>query len=111
MAHTRIGLVGLSARSSKISTTFLLLSWMIAQVLLSTSQNPTTFEDFNETSVEWFSHSGAGESCIAVDFENLGIEGIKDGSNVTIQIQYNAGDGNLFQVSYTRSRSNPVVGS
>lgn len=72
-----------------------------AQVLISTDQNPTNFSQFNTSSgaaVPFFKASGAGLACIAIDIENLNITGVKDGSNVTIQLQFEGGDGDLFQV-------------
>ncbi|PAV22302.1 hypothetical protein PNOK_0225900 [Pyrrhoderma noxium] len=76
-----------------------------AAVLISVEQNPSSFEDFNQTSdgtelplaVSWFSTEGAGSVCIPVDIESLGISGIGDGSNVTLQTMLTGGDGNLFQ--------------
>jgi hypothetical protein len=45
------------------------------------------------------SFSGAGGFCIPLDLSNTGISGVSDGANVTIQLVYNGGDGNLYQVS------------
>ena len=80
---------------------------LTAAVLISVEQNPSSFEDFNQTSdgtelplaVSWFSTEGAGSVCIPVDIESLGISGIGDGSNVTLQTMLTGGDGNLFQVN------------
>ena len=74
--------------------------------MISIEQNPTNFSVFNTSTtgvtlpaaVPFFKTSGEGLACIAIDIESLGIEGIKDGSNVTIQVQFDGGDGNLFQV-------------
>ncbi|THH05100.1 hypothetical protein EW145_g5038 [Phellinidium pouzarii] len=79
-------------------------SWS-ADVLISIEQNPTNFSVFNQSltgvelpfAVPIFKASGEGLACIAIDIGNLGIPGVGDGSNVTIQVQFNGGDGNLFQ--------------
>lgn len=76
-----------------------------ASILISVEQNPSSFEDFNKTSngtelplaVNWFTTEGAGSVCIPIDIESLGISGIGDGSNVTLQTMLTGGDGNLFQ--------------
>ncbi|KAH8120235.1 hypothetical protein DFH11DRAFT_1558998 [Phellopilus nigrolimitatus] len=70
-----------------------------AQVLISIDQNPTNFSMFNTSSSGTQLPSACtGAACIAIDIANLGISNVKDGSNVTIQVQYDGGDGNLFQV-------------
>jgi hypothetical protein len=79
-----------------------------AAVLISLEANPTTFAVFNTTStgeqlpfaVPFFSAAGEGPACIPVDIASLNIPGVQDGSNVTLQIQFNGGDGDLFQVSH-----------
>ncbi|EJD04039.1 uncharacterized protein FOMMEDRAFT_133385 [Fomitiporia mediterranea MF3/22] len=79
-------------------------SWS-AQILISIDQDPTSFSNFNTSStgvqlpsaVPFFKATGEGPACIAIDIANLNITGVKDGSNVTIQVQFDGGDGNLFQ--------------
>ena len=93
--------------SSNVPTHFTFLH--AAAVLISIEQNPTNFEVFNTSSsgielplaVDWFTSSGAGEICIPVDVASLGIEGVGDGSNVTLQAMFTGGDGNLFQVIFS----------
>ncbi|PAV22305.1 hypothetical protein PNOK_0226200 [Pyrrhoderma noxium] len=93
-------------------------SWS-AQVLISIEQNPTNFSVFNTSTtgvtlpaaVPFFKTSGEGLACIAIDIESLGIEGVKDGSNVTIQVQFDGGDGNLFQCADLTLSSNATVPS
>ncbi|KAK1926079.1 hypothetical protein DB88DRAFT_504185 [Papiliotrema laurentii] len=71
---------------------------------LSVSNNPTSFDDFNSTSngtsipmvTNFFQVKAAGEYCWNVNLEGLGI-GLTNGSLVTIQVQFNGGDGNLYQ--------------
>ncbi|RSH80006.1 uncharacterized protein EHS24_009677 [Apiotrichum porosum] len=71
--------------------------------MLSTSENPTSFSDFNTTSngtnipavTNWFPVS-EGEDCWNIDLEALGL-GLTNGSLVTLQILFNGGDGPLYQ--------------
>lgn len=80
----------------------------IVGVLISTVQNPISFDNFtaNDTSSgadqfarNYASGSGEGTVCIPLDLSNTGVSGVQSGANVTIQIVYDGGDGNLFQVS------------
>jgi len=76
-----------------------------AAVLISIDQNPTNFSVFNISStgvqlpfaVPFFQTTGEGLACIPVDIGKLNIPGIGNGSNVTLQVQFDGGDGNLFQ--------------
>ncbi|ORX34762.1 hypothetical protein BD324DRAFT_634860 [Kockovaella imperatae] len=71
---------------------------------LSVNQNPTSFNDFNTTSngtaipmvTNFFQIKEPGEFCWNVSLANLGI-GLQNGSLVTLQIQYDGGDGELYQ--------------
>ncbi|KAG8969787.1 hypothetical protein FRC03_000613 [Tulasnella sp. 419] len=75
--------------------------------LVSFDANPENFGDFNTTSSgqhipylkPFLKINGAGDVCYPVDFQTLGLPDIPDGTNATIQIQYDGGDGNLYQVS------------
>ena len=77
-----------------------------AAILISIEANPNSFALFNTSStgvqlpfaVPFFTASGEGQACIPVDIGSLNIPGVQDGSNVTLQVQFNGGDGNLFQV-------------
>lgn len=66
-------------------------------------QDPTSFNNFTNSSGgqqlarNFASGSGAGGFCIPLDLSNTGISGVSDGANVTIQLVYNGGDGNLYQ--------------
>ncbi|ESK98434.1 hypothetical protein Moror_184 [Moniliophthora roreri MCA 2997] len=76
-------------------------SWT-AGVLLSTVENPSNFGDFNVSGQQQFaryysSEPNAGTFCIPLDLSQSGISGLQDGSNVTIQIVFTGGDGNLYQ--------------
>lgn len=77
-------------------------------VLISTVQNPVSFDNFtaNDTSSgadqfarNFASGTGEGTFCIPLDLSSIGVSGVQDGANVTIQIVFDGGDGNLFQVS------------
>ncbi|KAK4687375.1 hypothetical protein P7C73_g2732, partial [Tremellales sp. Uapishka_1] len=70
---------------------------------VSTSTNPTSFNDFNTTSngtaipfLTPFFQISEGEACFDVNMGALGL-GLTNGSLVTLQIQFDGGDGNLFQ--------------
>jgi hypothetical protein len=73
-------------------------------VLVSTAQNPTSFNDFNsangsnQLAVQFFQTSGEGLACFNIDLNNTGISGVKDGANVTIEVVFDGGDGTLYQV-------------
>ncbi|WOO84715.1 putative protein [Vanrija pseudolonga] len=59
---------------------------------VSNKTSPSNFSDF--TNVTNYFQVKNGEYCWGIDFEGLGFT---NGSEVTVQIQYNGGDGNLFQ--------------
>jgi hypothetical protein len=72
-------------------------------VLLSTEQNPNSWESFslNETQTfvrDYAREEGAGTFCIPLDIAGANIPGAVDGANVTIQVVFEGGDGNLYQV-------------
>jgi hypothetical protein len=74
--------------------------------IISTAQNATSFDQFNNSTggfqfaVPYFKVENNGTVCAPVNIGSLGLAGIKDGSNVTVQIVYQGGDGNLYQVSH-----------
>ena len=78
-----------------------------AEVFIAIDQNPNNASLFNVSSTgvqlplakQPFTETGEGEFCFPIDLGSLGIQGLQNGSNVTIQIEYNGGDGNLFQVN------------
>jgi len=76
--------------------------WTVG-VLVSTAQNPTSFNDFNsangsnQLAVQFFQTSGEGLACFNIDLNNTGISGVKDGANVTIEVVFDGGDGTLYQ--------------
>ncbi|KAI9445441.1 hypothetical protein H4582DRAFT_1806649 [Lactarius indigo] len=77
-------------------------NWNLA-ILLSTVQDPTSFDNFTTSSGQqqlarnFASGSGEGGFCIPLDLNNTGISGVQNNANVTIQFLFNGGDGSLFQ--------------
>jgi len=77
-------------------------NWSLG-VLLSTAQNPTSFDNFTNSSGgqqlarNFASGSGSGGFCVPLNLSNTGISGVSNGANVTIQLVFNGGDGNLYQ--------------
>ncbi|KAI0271511.1 hypothetical protein BC834DRAFT_818334 [Gloeopeniophorella convolvens] len=77
-------------------------NWNLA-VLISTVQDPTSFDNFstpsgqNQLARNFATATGEGEFCIPLDLSNTGISSVKDGANVTIQLLFNGGDGALYQ--------------
>ncbi|KAH9006004.1 hypothetical protein EDB86DRAFT_3061712 [Lactarius hatsudake] len=77
-------------------------SWSLA-ILLSTVQDPTSFNNFTTSSGQqqfarnFASGSGEGGFCIPLDLNNTGISGVQNNANVTIQFLFNGGDGSLYQ--------------
>ena len=66
-------------------------------------QDPTSFTNFTNSAGgqqlarNFASANGTGGFCIPLDLSNTGISGVDNGANVTIQLLYNGGDGNLYQ--------------
>ena len=80
------------------------MTWILVGIIISTVQDPTSFNDFNNSSGQqqfardYASATGAGDFCIPLDLSNTGISGVADGANVTLQWVFNGGDGLLYQV-------------
>lgn len=75
-----------------------------AAVLISTAQNPRSFDNFSvngeqQLALPYAKEKDAGTFCIPLDLAAANITGVEDGANVTIQIIFAGGDGNLYQVS------------
>ncbi|EIM92751.1 uncharacterized protein STEHIDRAFT_164981 [Stereum hirsutum FP-91666 SS1] len=94
-------------------------SWTLG-VLISTVQNPVSFDNFtaNDTSSgadqfarNFASGTGEGTFCIPLDLSSIGVSGVQDGANVTIQIVFDGGDGNLFQCADLTLESNSTTPS
>jgi len=75
-------------------------------VMLSTAASPQAFTDFHTASggdqlvVDYFKGTGTS-GCITVKPNGAGIPGIQNGTNVTLQMVFDGGDGRLYQVSRT----------
>jgi len=75
--------------------------WTIG-VLLSTAASPTSFNDFHNSSggdqlvVSYFQGTGTS-GCVRVTPNSAGISGIQNGTNVTLQMVFDGGDGKLYQ--------------
>jgi hypothetical protein len=77
-------------------------------VLLSTAQNPTSFDGFSQL-VPFFQLEGEGVFCIPLNLASA--PSVQEGSNVTIQIVFDGGDGNLYQCAdLTLSKSASISG-
>jgi hypothetical protein len=72
-------------------------------------QDPTSSNNFTNSSGgqqlarNFSSFVGEGGFCIPLDLSSTGINGVSDGANVSIQLVYNGGDGNLSQVKSSGS--------
>ena len=72
--------------------------------MLSTAASPVSFNDFHTASgadqlvVDYFKGTGTS-GCITVMPNGAGIPGIQNGTNVTLQMVFDGGDGKLYQVS------------
>jgi len=73
--------------------------------LISFHNNPQSFAQFNTTpSGQTYSYltpyiqlSKTGKICVPASVSSLGLQGVTDGTNATILVQYNGGDGALYQ--------------
>lgn len=68
--------------------------------MISTASNPTSFSDFNNSApaVPFFQTTGEGIACFDIDLLKSGISGLVDGANITIEVVFDGGDGELYQV-------------
>lgn len=75
--------------------------WTVG-IQISTAQNPSSFNDFHNSNgsdqlaVKYFEGQGS-QSCIPVNIAALGLPGVGEGSNVTLQFVQDASDGQLYQ--------------
>ncbi|KAI0662616.1 hypothetical protein C8Q70DRAFT_959964 [Cubamyces menziesii] len=70
--------------------------------IIATVQNPTSFDNFSSGGqfqfvMPFFQTSGEGDFCFPVDFGAQNVTGVKNGANVTLQLIYDGGDGQLYQ--------------
>jgi len=82
-------------------------AWTVG-VIISTAQNPTSFNDFNNSApaVPFFQTTGEGIACFEIDLLNSGISGLVDGANITIEVVFDGGDGQLYQCADLTLSSN-----
>ncbi|KAF8845410.1 hypothetical protein BDN67DRAFT_919949 [Paxillus ammoniavirescens] len=90
-------------------------TWTVG-VVVSTKQDPTSFGDFNSSSgvqlaVPYFQQNGEGKYCFPIDLAQAGFSGIQDGANVTIQVIFDGGDGQLYQCADLTLSANVTVPS
>ncbi|KAF8895051.1 hypothetical protein CPB84DRAFT_1656090, partial [Gymnopilus junonius] len=70
-------------------------SWT-AGVLVSTLPDPTSFQNFSQVNT-FFQVQGEGAFCIPLDLKSSNETGLTSGQNVTLQIVFSGGDGQLYQ--------------
>ncbi|KIK02304.1 hypothetical protein K443DRAFT_97168 [Laccaria amethystina LaAM-08-1] len=79
-------------------------------VLLSTVSDPTSFNNFSQITPYAQAH-GEGSFCLPFDLSMTNATGLQDGQNVTIQIVYDGGDGNLYQCADLTLSKNFTISS
>ncbi|TFK41392.1 hypothetical protein BDQ12DRAFT_591019, partial [Crucibulum laeve] len=85
-----------------------------AGVIISTVQNPRSFDNFSVNGQQQFvsnyaKEADAGTFCIPLNISAANVEGVRDGSNVTIQIVFEGGDGNLYQCADLTLKSDYTI--
>jgi hypothetical protein len=70
--------------------------------MISTVDNPSSFDHFNVDGQQQLIHpyaqeDDAGTFCVPLNISAANIPNVRDGSNVTIQVVFEGGDGNLYQ--------------
>ncbi|CAE6352026.1 unnamed protein product [Rhizoctonia solani] len=80
-------------------------------VLISFDANPQNITQFSNSSngaqlTSFIKLDKQGEACIPVNIQSLGLSNVANGTNATIQIQYDGGDGNLYQCADVTLLSN-----
>jgi hypothetical protein len=61
--------------------------------------------------VQFFQTSGEGLACFNVDLSKSGVSGIQDGANVTIEVVFDGGDGQLYQCADLTLSSSATIPS
>ncbi|KAF9456152.1 hypothetical protein BDZ94DRAFT_1315425 [Collybia nuda] len=87
-----------------------------AGVIISTVQNPTSFDNFTVNGEQqlvkgYAKEDAAGTFCIPLNISAANIPGVKEGSNVTIQVVFEGGDGNLYQCADLTLSNNATISS
>ncbi|KAG9128298.1 hypothetical protein FRC07_001233 [Ceratobasidium sp. 392] len=70
--------------------------------LISFDSNPQNLTQFSNSSngaqlTSFIRLDKQGEACLPVNIQSLGLSNVSNGTNATIQIQFDGGDGNLYQ--------------
>ncbi|CAL1696523.1 unnamed protein product [Somion occarium] len=79
-------------------------------LLLSTAQNPNNFANFSQA-VQFFQAEGEGPFCFPIQLAAAGISGVSDGTNATLQVVFDGGDGKLYQCSDVVLSSSATIAS
>ncbi|EJD54612.1 hypothetical protein AURDEDRAFT_110183 [Auricularia subglabra TFB-10046 SS5] len=74
-------------------------------VSIALNDNPTSFDDFNATTspgkgatvLDFFKIDSEGDFCFDTDVSALGLADAKDGTEATLNVIFNGGDGTLYQ--------------
>ncbi|KAI8995323.1 hypothetical protein BD414DRAFT_479208 [Trametes punicea] len=90
-------------------------NWTLGGII-ATVQDPNTFTAFESNGqfqfvVPFFATSGEGDFCFPIDLAAHNISGVKDGANVTLQLIYDGGDGQLYQCADLTLSDNATVPS
>ncbi|KAH9853189.1 hypothetical protein C2E23DRAFT_885159 [Lenzites betulinus] len=90
-------------------------TWTLGSVV-ATVENPNSFDNFTSGGnfqfvVPFFKTSGEGGYCYPLDLASSGIDGVKDGANITLQFIYDGGDGQLYQCADLTLSDNATVPS
>nr|GAT58974.1 predicted protein [Mycena chlorophos] len=83
-------------------------NWVVA-ISITSKTDPTQFSDFAPVT-NVLSATGEGLFCLPFDLSKTNATGFVDGMNATIQVEFNGGDGNLFQcaeVTLTKEVAQP----
>ncbi|CUA77477.1 hypothetical protein RSOLAG22IIIB_02492 [Rhizoctonia solani] len=85
-------------------------------VLISFDSNPQNITQFSNSSngaqlTSFIKLDKQGEACLPVNIQSLGLSNVSNGTNATIQIQFDGGDGNLYQCADVTLLSNFVAPS
>ncbi|KAG9314651.1 hypothetical protein JVU11DRAFT_5456 [Chiua virens] len=89
-------------------------TWTVG-ILISTAQDPTSWSAFNSSSgasqlvVPYFQTNGEGLYCFPINIAASNVSGIQNGANVTIQIVFDGGDGQLYQCADLTLSTNATV--
>ncbi|KAI0735397.1 hypothetical protein C8Q76DRAFT_765852 [Earliella scabrosa] len=83
--------------------------------IISTAENANSFDTFRDDDDEFqqflpfFKTSDVGDFCVNVNLTASGVEGIRDGANVTIQLVFDGGDGQLYQCADLTLSDNATI--